>query len=250
MSLVVSELAPRAILLDIEGTTTPITFVHDVLFPYARRHAREYILSHLQDVEVQAALRELQIENAEDRSSGTPVIREASNTALEDTICYFLWLIETDRKSTPLKVIQGRIWEDGYLRGELQSTVYHDVLPALKAWHRRGCPVAIYSSGSVFAQQLLFKHTSEGDVTRFISAYFDTRVGGKKQADSYSKIARNLARSVGEILFVSDTVAELDAARAAGMMTALCVRSSGVPLFEETGHPVIRSFDNFFERPG
>jgi enolase-phosphatase E1 len=238
------EVAPRAILLDIEGTTTPIDFVKDTLFPYARERGREFILNHLEDNEIQMAIRQLQADNVSDRAAGGPAIQGDSSDAIEQTIDYYLWLIDEDRKSTGLKTIQGRIWEEGYARGELQSSVFPDVLPALERWHQQRRVTAIYSSGSVLAQQLLFRHTIQGDLTPLIGAYFDTRVGNKKQADSYTKIAGNLALSTSEVLFVSDVVSELDAALEAGMMAALCVRPGNTPLQPyETGYLIIHSFE-------
>ena len=239
-----SEVKTCAVLLDIEGTTTPISFVQDVLFPYARLHGREFILNHLEDIEIQAALRQLQLENADDGSPGAPAIRQHSVTALEDTIGYYLWLIDQDRKSTPLKAIQGRIWQDGYTRGELRSTIYADVRPAFERWHKQGRRIAIYSSGSALAQELLFRHSCSGDLTTYISAYFDTRVGNKKEAESYRRIAWNLNLSAAQILFVSDTINELDAARAAGMKTAMSVRPGGSSRTKQNTHPVIESFDD------
>lgn len=238
-----SEITARAILLDIEGTTTPIGFVHGVLFPYARLHGREFILSHLEDAEIHAALRELQVESALDRDDGRPVIRDDSVTAVEDTIAYYAWLIDQDRKSTPLKTIQGRIWQDGYARGKLQGIVYADVPPAFKRWREEGRQIAIYSSGSALAQELLFRHSCAGNLTPFISAYFDTRVGNKRQPESYTRIAGSLNLSARQVLFVSDTVAELDAARSAGMTTLLCARSEDSEGQEEKRHPTIHSFN-------
>jgi enolase-phosphatase E1 len=238
-----SEINPRAILLDIEGTTTPIHFVHEVLFPYARLHGREFILNHLEDEEIQAALRELQIESARDRDDKRPVIRNDSATAVEDTIAYYAWLIDRDRKSTPLKTIQGRIWQDGYARGELRGIVYADVPSAFQRWREEGRRIAIYSSGSALAQGLLFRNSSAGDLTPFISAYFDTRAGHKREMESYIRIAASLNLPAREVLFVSDTVEELDAARAAGMSTVLRARQ-GVSASEAgQGHAAIRSFE-------
>lgn len=234
---------PGAVLLDIEGTTTPITFVTKTLFPYARRRGREFILDHTADPEIHEALRQLQIDNRADRSDGAPPIEASSEQAVDSTIDYYLWLMDKDRKSTALKAIQGRIWHEGYERGELQSTIFPDVVSALERWRRTGCITAIYSSGSVLAQQELFRHTIYGDVTPFITTYFDTRVGAKNQVSSYNKIAESLGTPASGILFVSDVVAELDAALSAGMMTALAVRPGNPSNQEPTGHPLIRSFE-------
>jgi enolase-phosphatase E1 len=239
-----AEVAIRAVLLDVEGTTTPIDFVKQTLFAYARERGREYILRNLRDGEIQTAVRQLQAENVSDRAAGAPAVDEHAKEDIEQIIRYYLWLIDVDRKSTGLKTIQGRIWEEGYARGELQSSVFPDVLPALKRWHRQARATAIYSSGSVLAQQQLFRHTVEGDLTPLIRAYFDTRVGNKKQANSYASIAGHLELPAGEILFVSDVAAELDAAQEGGMRTALCVRPGNAPVdADRTAHSIIHSFE-------
>jgi enolase-phosphatase E1 len=151
--------------------------------------------------------------------------------------------MERDRKSTGLKSLQGKIWEEGYRSGELRSEVYPDVPPALERWREKGIDLAIFSSGSVQAQQSLFRNTGAGDLTGYFKAYFDTTTGPKKESRSYSLIADALRRSPAEVLFVSDITAELDAARTAGMQTALCLRKAGTPT---GGHPVIHIFDQLF----
>jgi enolase-phosphatase E1 len=232
----------RAVLLDIEGTTTPLDFVTETLFPYARQHGRQFLLSHA-DEEIQAALQQLRRDNPEDQRDGAPVIEEGSPAAIEATIHYYFWLMDRDRKSTALKTIQGRIWQQGYAQGELQSMVFPDVRPALEWWRAQGRRTAIYSSGSVLAQQQLFRHTIQGDLTPWIDAYFDTRVGPKQGVESYHTIAQALEFSPREVLFVSDVVSELEAAKTAGMRTALSVRSGFSMSGPETVHPVIHSFD-------
>jgi len=150
--------------------------------------------------------------------------------------------MDRDRKSTGLKSLQGKIWEEGYRSRELRSEVYPDVPPALERWRRRGVDIAIYSSGSVQAQRSLFSNASVGDLGGFISGYFDTTTGPKTAPDSYTRIAAALHRSPSEVLFVSDVAAELDAARTAGMRTALCMRTPGrAP--STSVHPVIHGFD-------
>jgi enolase-phosphatase E1 len=233
----------RVVLLDVEGTTTPISFVTETLFPYARRRGREFILNHLADEEIHGALLQLRLDNDSDRRDGAPAIDDDSQDTTENIILYYLWLMDADRKSTALKTIQGRLWEEGYARCELQSTIFPDVPPALERWRQAGRVTAIYSSGSVLAQQQLFRHTPYGDLTPFINAYFDTRMGAKKEVDSYRKIVESLDVPAAEILFVSDVIAELDAARKAGMMTALSLRPGNPPSQEQTAHPVIHSFE-------
>ena len=205
----------RAILLDIEGTTTPIAFVHDVLFTYARDHVREFLAEHPNAEEI-ALLREERAGDVSDAPSVTDQI--------ESIAAYVEWLISIDRKSTGLKSLQGKIWRQGYREGSLKSQVFADVKPAFARWRERGLRIAIFSSGSVLAQQLLFAHTEVGDLTPFIDSYFDTKVGKKADAQSYRRIAEEMRLSPQEILFISDVVGELEAASAAGMKTLLSIR--------------------------
>lgn len=221
--------------MDIEGTTTPIEFVHQVLFPYAR--ARTHDLLEPRDV---AALR------AEYRSEPTTTDLPPWDTTDERASAesYVYWLMDRDRKSTALKALQGRIWEAGYRAGELQGKgeIYPDVRPALARWQQAGKRIAIFSSGSVQAQRNLFANTTEGDLSSFLSGYFDTTTGPKREAQSYRRIAAELGRPSQEILFISDVTAELDAARQAGMRTTLCVRGPDAPDDFSTDHPRIHSF--------
>jgi len=156
---------------------------------------------------------------------------------------YLKFLIDSDRKSTPLKSIQGMIWQKGYDSGELQSSVFDDVVPALERWKADGNTIAIYSSGSVLAQKLLFKYTDHGDLTNCIDRYFDTNIGHKRETESYKKIAEELELPAQEILFVSDVVAELDAAREAGMQTALVIREGDAEIAEPQPHWVVHDFN-------
>src|SRR5205809_6369881 len=206
----------KGILLDIEGTTTPISFVYDVLFPFARRHAAEFVKD--------ANLSELQHEHGEDIRQGTnPPPWSAGPVA------YIHWLMDQDRKSTALKNIQGQIWLEGYQNRELHGEVFEDVPPALERWHRAGIDTRIFSSGSVLAQRLLFSSTASGDLTRFLKGYFDTTTGPKNEASSYTTIAPFFGVPTSDILFISDVTRELDAARSAGMQTLLCVRPGNHP---------------------
>jgi enolase-phosphatase E1 len=225
----------RAILLDIEGTTTPISFVHDVLFPYSRQNLGSYLERHPDLPEVVADLKRLQEEHAVDQTQ--------DQEPPELVQPYVYWLIERDRKSPALKSLQGKIWEAGYKDGSLQAPVFGDVPPAMKRWNAEGKTVNIFSSGSVLAQKLLFAHTNAGDLTPLISSYFDTQVGKKTDEASYRDIAASLALEVNAILFISDVPAELDAATGAGMMTALCVRPGNPVLKEVSKHSIIETFD-------
>jgi enolase-phosphatase E1 len=232
------------ILLDIEGTTTPIDFVYQVLFPFARTRVKEYLSRHWTAEGVQEDLAGLRREQIADTQNGfaAPVISEASDDAqLESAVAYVHWLMDQDRKSTPLKSLQGRIWEEGYRSGELLSQVFNDVPPAMERWHKQGQRVCIYSSGSVLAQKLLFEFTVAGDLTPLISEYFDTKVGAKQEAESYRRITAALQMPPKEILFISDVAAELDAAQAVGMQVRLSLRPGNRPQPENT-YPAIHSF--------
>jgi enolase-phosphatase E1 len=230
------------ILLDIEGTTTPIDFVYQVLFPYARLHARQFIERHASLPEVRLDLDGLRQEHVEDLRRGLKPPALADGGAPQSLAAYIDWLIVQDRKLTPLKSLQGKIWEEGYLSGELQGRVFDDVPAALKRWHRQKRRIAIFSSGSVLAQRLLFAHTTVGDLTKYLSAYFDTTIGSKSKAGSYTNIARALDCAAGEIVFLSDVTPELDAAAAAGFAVLLCQRPGNHPQPENT-YKVIPSFD-------
>ena len=222
----------RAILLDIEGTTTPIAFVHEVLFPYARNHAKEFLSSNA-DADDITRLRE---EHAVDVSNGEQPPTEMA--------AYVEWLITRDRKSTGLKSLQGKIWRQGYVDGTLKSQVYADVAPAFARWRARGLSINIFSSGSVLAQQLLFAHTNAGDLTKFIDQYFDTNVGKKADAASYRRIADALHLHSSEIMFISDVVSELDAAHEAGMQVLLSIRPGNPPQVGAEQYRAIHSFED------
>jgi enolase-phosphatase E1 len=218
----------RGILLDIEGTTSPIAFVYEVLFPYARRHAAEYARH--------ADLADLRREYDDDvRAGNHPPDWSTGPSA------YVLWLMDQDRKSTALKRIQGEIWQEGFQSGELHGEVFDDVPPALERWHTKKIDIRIFSSGSVLAQRLLFSTTHYGDLTKYLAGYFDTSTGPKTHPASYDKIARAFGIPAPDILFLSDVARELDAARDAGMQTFLCVRQGNHPQPSNT-HAMITNF--------
>jgi len=206
----------KGILLDIEGTTTPISFVYDVLFPFAREHAPE----HLGDEEQRALKAEYDVDVAKGLTPPS-----WSSGAIQ----YVHWLMDQDRKSTALKNLQGKIWQEGYRRGNLQGAVFADVPQALKRWHDAGIDIRIYSSGSILAQQVLFSTTPFGDLTRFLKGYFDTTTGPKNELSSYTTIAAAFGLAPSEILFFSDVTRELDAASAAGLQVLLVVRPGNHP---------------------
>ena len=208
---------------------------------------KDFITRHKANEEVRAAIEDLfdahsQDQNAED----LPPLRHSSNLdekQIEAITSYCHWLMDRDSKLTPLKTLQGMIWEEGYRSGELKSIVFPDVAPNLRRWREQGKEVCIYSSGSVLAQKLLFEHTEQGDLTSFIHDFFDTTVGRKTEQESYMRIADSLRRKPSEILFISDAIAELDAARGAGFQTLLCVRPGNSPLPGPSAHDTIHTFD-------
>lgn len=226
----------KAILLDIEGTTTPIDFVHKKLFPFAASRTAEFVRENFNGLTNEIS--QLVDEHAKFIDGNELDPNEPISVA-----AYLIHLIEIDRKSTPLKSIQGKIWRKGYESGELKSEIFDDVPRAFELWNAAGKTIAIYSSGSVLAQKLLFKYTDHGDLTGYISAYFDTTIGGKKEAESYRKIAAELDLQAHEILFVSDVLAELAAANDAGLLTALSIRSGNAKVEAEHDHKRIESFD-------
>jgi enolase-phosphatase E1 len=237
-----------AVVLDIEGTTTPIGFVYEVLFPFARTHLCDYLdqadVEHLRE-----PIRRLRAEWSADVEQGNgPPQWSSSNEAqglrrdAQEAQAYVQWLMDRDRKSPGLKLLQGQIWERGYAAGLLHGEVFPDVPPALQRWRDSGITVAIYSSGSRLAQRLLFGSTRQGDLTTLISRFFDTDVGAKMAAESYVRIGRELACSVEHMLFVSDVSDELNAAREAGCQTLLCVRPGNRPQPVGT-YEVIETFD-------
>jgi enolase-phosphatase E1 len=227
---------PRLYLLDVEGTTSPISLVYEQLFPYARRHLRAFLQQHASEAQADLAL--LAEENRAETAADAPRIGAGQ---IADAAAYLLWLMDRDRKSTALKALQGRVWKSGFEAGELVGTVFPDVPEALARWSREA-KVAIYSSGSVEAQKLLFRHSSAGDLTPYISAYFDTRTGPKTSSNSYRAIAAAMNVATSEIFFVSDSLRELDPAREAECMTRLSVREGNQRIADACGHMQIRSF--------
>lgn len=220
----------RALLLDIEGTVTPISFVHETLFPFARTHLRDYLLQHSTAAAVQEDMAALLREHSIDQEQGQqPPPLHVGAESVDDVVAYLIWLIDRDRKSRALKSLQGKIWEQGYRDGTLKAPLFDDVVPNLQRLRTQGIEIDIFSSGSVLAQKLLFAHTQTGNHTDLITHYFDTGVGSKVDAASYLEIARLLGLLLGEIIFVSDVARELNAAREGGMTTLLCLRPGNQP---------------------
>ena len=213
----------KAIVTDIEGTTTSLSFVKDILFPYARKNISSYVIQN-----------EAKLEKILD-----DVRKEEKNLNLSTLaiIDIFLKWMDEDRKATPLKSLQGLIWEAGYKAGDFQGHIYDDAAQALQNWHRSGIKLYIYSSGSVAAQKLLFSHTSKGDLTPLFSGYFDTTTGPKLESESYTKIAQAIDLLPGNILFLSDHPGEIEAANASGMQTILIDREE-----KEKIQPTVTNF--------
>lgn len=240
-----------AILLDIEGTTTPLEFVKDVLFPYARTHLRSHLDAHAGAAEYESLFTRLHDEHALALGAGetVPPWTDHPHNALSGVIAYLEWLMDRDRKSPTLKELQGWIWEEGYQRGELIGQVFADVRPSLERWYKRNLPVGIFSSGSVLAQQLLFRHSSAGDLTTCLRWYFDTRVGSKTDSASYRRIAGSMGIRPENVLFLSDVTSELAAARTAGMQVRLAVRPGNAPVPTDHGYLEIHSLEEINDAP-
>jgi enolase-phosphatase E1 len=234
--------AGRGVLLDVEGTVAPVSFVADVLFPYARRELPDFLARRWDDPAV-ARARELVA-----RDAGMPsfaawvggVDAAAQRWRLVDELNR---LMEHDAKATGLKEVQGLIWGEGYRAGRLRSPVYADVPPALRAWAAHGLDVRVYSSGSVAAQRAFFAHTEAGDLLGLFRGHYDTTTGPKRDPASYGRIAADMGLPPGDVLFLSDVPAELEAARAAGMQAGLVVRPGNAPVPPGTPFPAVTSFD-------
>lgn len=249
LSLPIESARAHAILLDIEGTTTPISFVYHTLFPFAAAHVEEFLEQRSTDNEVTHLVEQLRLQreaHAGQPRADLPPWRDASvEERLHSAVSYVRYLIERDSKITPLKSLQGKIWEAGYRSGQLRGEVYSDVPLAFMRWRAQGRRIAIFSSGSILAQQLLFAHSTAGDLTKFLDAFFDTTTGAKHEAESYRRIAAAVSFAPADILFLSDVTAELDAARAAGMHTALSLRPE-VKSPTLLVHPCFRTLDEVF----
>lgn len=221
--------AVQTVLLDIEGTTTSIAFVKETLFPYARSRMKDFVRENVSEPVVRECL-----------DSVRQTLRdEGQGDGDEQVISALQRWIDEDRKHTALKTLQGYLWKAGYERGDYTAHLYPDVPLHFEKWFRAGIGLAIYSSGSVAAQKLLFRHTTEGDMTRYFSGYFDTHTGGKRESASYERIWTSLGKPAEQILFLSDISEELDAARQAGMQTVQLVREGTEPC---EGHIGVGSF--------
>jgi enolase-phosphatase E1 len=235
------EFRGRLILLDIEGTVSPLAFVHDVLFPFARREVGDFLTRHQTSPEVLRALEQIA------RDSGPGSNSEGDRTNLESESERAAWvtrihaLMDADAKQTGLKWLQGLIWDEGYQSGELKSVLFSDAVESIRAWHRSGLRLHIYSSGSIAAQRLFFAYSDSGDWTGCLEGYHDTTTGPKRAVASYQAIVAGAGLPANEILFLSDITEELDAALEAGCQTAWVVRPGNKP-GQTDRHPTIRSF--------
>lgn len=230
----------KAILLDIEGTTTPIDFVHKTLFPFAKEKIGEYFAENFNVL--QSEIEQLKKEYKKDFSDQI-YGRDFRDDKPETIVEYLKFLIEIDRKSTTLKNLQGKIWQKGYESGELQSVMFEDVPRAFERWKSEEKTIAIYSSGSVLAQKSIFKYSNFGDLTNYIFDYFDTNFGHKRETESYVKIAHRLNHPPKRLAFVSDILQELDAAKTAGFQTFLSIREGNKPIEAQSKHQILHSFD-------
>jgi enolase-phosphatase E1 len=238
----------QAILLDIEGTTTPIDFVLRTLFPFARQRLQQFLSEHGSEPSIRedvAALRMQHRADADEKLNPPRWVDDSPSAELASAADYGAWLIDRDSKCSALKSLQGKIWQEGYRTGDLRGEVYPDVPVALVRWSRQGKIICIFSSGSVLAQKLLFGSTAAGDLTCFLRAYFDTTTGPKNAPGSYLRIAETLALEPSNILFISDVGKELDAARDAGMKTMLCVRTESTERVA-SAHRIVNSFGEIF----
>jgi enolase-phosphatase E1 len=235
------------ILLDIEGTTTPVDFVYKMPFPYANAKVESFLHKHFREQEIMSLIEQLheQYQNDKEQEELQPPswVDGTHESQLRSAVAYCQWLMFKDIKYTALKSLQGKIWEEGYNKGDLRGTVYPDVPPAFKHWRLQKRQICIYSSGSVLVQQLLFRTVASGDLTPYIAAFFDTRIGSKIQTESYRKIAESLVYSPSNALFISDTVKEVKAAHEAGMQAILCDHDLKASQLSEINIAIIRSFD-------
>lgn len=224
----------RAIVTDIEGTTSSLSFVKDVLFPYARERMKDFVREHGGEPDVARLLDDVRRVAGQD---------DLSDDQVADLLIQW---IDEDRKITPLKALQGLIWEAGYRNGDFTGHIYEDAVRNLRQWKAQGTRLYVFSSGSVYAQKLLFGHTDFGDLTPLFSGYFDTTVGAKQDPTAYTAIATSIGVNPAEILFLSDVKAELDAARQVGMHTTWLVRNG--PIDPSAEHHQVASFDDIAVR--
>ncbi|TWT32016.1 acireductone synthase [Blastopirellula retiformator] len=233
----------RGLLLDIEGTTASVAFVYDVMFPFVRRELDAYLESAWGTPELELVLRYIAQDAGSDSFAEWTQDDATEEAKRQRVSAEMTRLMDDDVKATGLKQLQGLIWKAGFDSGELVAAVFDDVPDALERWNAAGKDVRIYSSGSVAAQKMFFEHTNHGNLLPMFQGHYDTTTGPKKEAQSYRTIAGDFDFEPSQILFLSDVVAELDAAREAGMRTGLCYRPGNAPVENANGHTAIESFD-------
>ncbi len=233
----------KGILLDIEGTTSSIDFVYDVMFPYARKNFAAYLKTNFSNESVQAALPALAADLKFDSVDAMFAQCDSNESDTREDFVHraLIGLMDDDVKSTGLKKLQGLVWESGFRSGEMVAHLYADVAPAIEAWKAAGIDVRIYSSGSIYAQKLFFGHSVAGDLLAHFSGHYDTTIGHKREPESYRKIAADWIEA-SEILFISDVAEELDAAKAAGMQTMLSLRPGNKAVANQDDYVAIDSF--------
>lgn len=229
--------ASPALLFDIEGTLASMAVVHELLFPYARQRLSSFLSERRDEPAVREALEQVRTDAAESLPA------EPCESDLDTITEHLERLMDQDAKTTGLKQLQGLIWEHGFRSGQLRVALFPDCLPRLQAWKQAGRELFIYSSGSIHAQKLFFRHTEQGDLTSLFSGFFDTTTGNKRHAESYRSIAEQLSRPPQDITFFSDVAAELDAAQQAGMRTIAVRRPGNAPLPDPMAHPIIDSLE-------
>ncbi|XP_040181116.1 enolase-phosphatase E1 isoform X2 [Rana temporaria] len=243
------------VLLDIEGTTTPITFVKEILFPYIQDNVKEYLENHWQEEECQEDVRHLRLQAEKDCELDgfvpIPMNQTEVQQIIQGVVDNVHWQMSLDRKTTALKQLQGHMWRAAYASGQVKGEVYADVVPALRKWKEAGKKLYIFSSGSVEAQKLLFGYSIEGDLLEYFQGHFDTTVGLKVESESYRKIADHIGCSTENILFLTDITREAEAAEEAGMTVALVVRPGNAALTDEEkgNYPLITSFEQITLHP-
>ncbi|XP_068089744.1 enolase-phosphatase E1 [Hyperolius riggenbachi] len=237
------------ILLDIEGTTTPITFVKAILFPYIQDNVKEYLLNHWQEKECQEDIDQLRLQAEKDTGLNGFVPIPENDAELQQVVQGVVdnvhWQMSLDRKTTALKQLQGHMWRAAYNTGQVKGEVYDDVVPALRKWKEAGMKLYIFSSGSVEAQKLLFGYSIEGDLLELYEGYFDTTIGPKVESESYRRIADHIGCSTENILFLTDVTKEAKAAKEAGVHVAVVVRPGNANLTDEekAKYPLISTFE-------
>jgi enolase-phosphatase E1 len=232
----------RSILLDIEGTISSIRFVYDEMFPFARREIPQYVRGHFDDEEFASTIEAIAADMGYESSvQWWEALGEEDR--VQSVVDAAIGMMDQDKKATGLKQLQGQVWQSGFESGELRSHVYEDVLPALNDWQARGLDIRIYSSGSVQAQRLFFQYTQYGNLLDSFCGHYDTTTGPKKDAASYHLIAEQIGVGSDEILFASDSLDELNAARQAGLQTVLCLRPGNPEIADVCGHTTVSSFD-------